>query len=375
MEELCTRKCDKCKEIITIEKKNISNVLIFEGKYYHSKCFVEFAEECATSKRRKPEKWRNALEKVPQLEVETKTKLEWRFNRDDLIDWLLNHYNIRVVPTQFWKTVTDLERGIYKKQQCNPIDMGMLLDVWKWAQNKLDIIAVGNKTNHKGPENDGARLMYDLAIVVQEVPNFFTCQRTTQILESEHNENVFLTYTEIKSKIKKDIYEDKRMTMIPPNMLYMKSGIYGIYVEGVCVYIGKSTNLFERIKEHEFMIVNFDRIDTNIGTNKKYKILHSVHNIIPYAIYVKPILVQIEYNEEELSILESIYIKKYLPYFNIAIPNDNGSIDCYTTYSESVDDFAKWVWDHGAYNVQNEPWAKLNDLSEQCEDYDFELPT
>lgn len=174
-----------------------------------------------------------------------------------------------------------------------------------------------------------------------------------------------LTYEDIKEVVKLGIAKDKNKLPLQMSILDGKSGIYGIYIDGVCVYIGKSTNLLARIMEHEVMILHPDKIDMNDMTNKKYKMLNDICCKYLCDMYIKPILVQIEYDSDELSMLESAYIKKYLPYFNIAIPNHNCSIDYYKEYSESIDDFAIWVYDHGACYVGGESWAELNGLNKK----------
>lgn len=177
-----------------------------------------------------------------------------------------------------------------------------------------------------------------------------------------------LTYEDIKKIVRKTIEKTKNKMPLDVSILDGKSGIYGIYVDGICVYIGKSSNLLERIKEHEFMILNYDKLDMDDKTNKKYKMLYNICSIHPHFIYVEPIVVQVEHNSDELSMLESMYIKRYLPYFNIAIPNCDGSIDYYKEYSESIEDLTEWVFESGAYFAGTKPWVKVNDIGEKIEE-------
>ena len=166
------RKCAECKKMIKIDRDNITGILKFQDKYYHTECFKEMTTHKAASKRGKPEMWQNALDNVVVLETETKKILESSIAKDDLNEWLLKNYDIVAVPTRFWQMVADLERGIYKGKMCRPTSMQTLLGTWKWGQRQLDSIARSNKANHKGPQNDEKRLVYDLAILVQKVPSY-----------------------------------------------------------------------------------------------------------------------------------------------------------------------------------------------------------
>ena len=124
------------------------------------------------------------------------------------------------------------------------------------------------------------------------------------------------------------------------------AGIYAITVHNVYVYIGKTYDLLHRILEHNLMIFHPEVYD--IG-DIKYKMLGKLYeDDTKYGepilnVVVKPILRQEEYNEEDLSMLEAVYIRRFLPYFNIAIPKLDGSIDYYKYYSTSIDDLLDYI--------------------------------
>ena len=130
------------------------------------------AEEKAASKRGKPQMWQDALDRVWELEAETKKMLEHYFARDALNVWLLENYDIAMIPSRFWQIVADLEIGKYKGQRCKPVKISDLCECWKWGQQNLNKIAVNNRMSHKGPENDTDRLRYDLAILITKYPLF-----------------------------------------------------------------------------------------------------------------------------------------------------------------------------------------------------------
>ena len=176
MNKIITRKCACCKGVIEIDKRNISNVVCFQGKYYHYDCFEDMASEKAASRRGKPQMWQEALDHIWEIEADTKKMLEQFIAKDELNTWLLNNYDIVTVPSYFWQLVSDLEGGMYKRKRCKPVSVGTLCECWKWGQQNLNKIAINNKMNHKGPGDDVDRLRYDLAILISKYPLFLKQQ-------------------------------------------------------------------------------------------------------------------------------------------------------------------------------------------------------
>ena len=183
--DVVTRKCACCKGVIDICKNNISDIVCFQDKYYHYKCFISMAEEKAASKRGKPQMWQDALDSIWELEAETKKMLAHYFARDELNTWLLEHYDITVVPSRFWQVVADLEVGKYKGGRCKPVGVDVLYGCWKWGQRKLNEIDQYNKSQHKGPKDDSARIMYDLAVLVGKVPNYLAYKEKQKVAQNE----------------------------------------------------------------------------------------------------------------------------------------------------------------------------------------------
>ena len=166
------RKCGGCSEIIEIHRSNISDVLYYKNKYYHSKCFCEIAEKRSKAKIKTAPEWQTALDNLCELEIDTRKMLESAWVKDDLNDYLLSNYDIAAVPTRFWQIVADLGNGTYKGKKCKPVSMETLLGAWKWGQRKLNKINANNKTIHKGPTNDADRVVYDLAILIGHVGDY-----------------------------------------------------------------------------------------------------------------------------------------------------------------------------------------------------------
>lgn len=185
MAEAIERKCACCKEAITIDKNSIDDVLQYKGKYYHLSCFETMATEKAASKRGKPAEWQAALDNLQELKNETKSMIEHAWAKDDLNDWLLKHYDIATVPSRFWQMIAELEQGKYKGKKCKPIKVETILGTWQWGQKKLNSIATYNKQMNKGPKDDNARLVYDLAILIQKIPLFLAHQEKQKATKEE----------------------------------------------------------------------------------------------------------------------------------------------------------------------------------------------
>ena len=166
------RKCGGCSNAIEINRNNISDILYYKNKYYHSKCFCEIAEKRSSAKRSTAVEWKEALDNLWELEIDTRKMLESSWIKDDLNEHLLSNYDIAVVPTRFWQIVADLGNGTYKGKRCKPVSMETLLGAWKWGQKRLNGINAKNKTNHTGPKNESDRVVYDLAILIGHIGDY-----------------------------------------------------------------------------------------------------------------------------------------------------------------------------------------------------------
>lgn len=192
MERKLERKCNACKSIIEIDRSNVQGVVYYKKLYYHTVCFCQLAEKRSTLKSGKVTEWKNALDNVSELEREAKEIITHnravqptiKRDTDDLNDYLLKQYNVKAISNaRFWMAVNELQNGIYKGRRCKKVPVDTLLDAWKWGQRHLDEINKTNKRNHKGPEDDYARIPYDFAILVSKIPNYLAYKAKQ---EAEH---------------------------------------------------------------------------------------------------------------------------------------------------------------------------------------------
>ena len=90
MQHYISRKCNKCKDGIIINKESIDNVIYFNGKYYHKECFIQVANLRIQSHRGKYKDWQNALDHIDDIQQKTKSLLQEYIYKDMLNYYLLN---------------------------------------------------------------------------------------------------------------------------------------------------------------------------------------------------------------------------------------------------------------------------------------------
>ena len=185
MPDIITRKCQECPQPIEIDMSNIDNVVFYKIGYYHKTCFCDLAKQKAASKRGKPADWQYALDNVSELEIDAKNRLEYPFIKDSFNEYLINNYNVVAVPDRLWEVVGALGKGIYKRKKCKPIPLKIIYEAWQWGQHKLNKINTQNKMSHQGPSNDEDRILYDLAVLVNKIPNYLSHKAKVEAQQAE----------------------------------------------------------------------------------------------------------------------------------------------------------------------------------------------
>lgn len=184
------RKCNFCKQPIEIHRDNPSGVICYKKLYYHTSCFRELAEQNSQKTRGKPKEWKEALDGISELEMETKELMRnyWgnKEAKDALNDYLLSQYNVTTIgDARFWQVVASLNNGMYKNKRCKKVPTQTLLEAWEWGQRKLNDINKRHKMNHSGPKNDNERILYDLAVIVNKIPEYLAYKAKQEAVKSE----------------------------------------------------------------------------------------------------------------------------------------------------------------------------------------------
>lgn len=185
MPDIIVRKCKACPQPIEIDLNNIGNIVFYKTSYYHKTCFCDLAKRRAESKKGKYAEWQYALDNVSELETDAKDRLEYPAVKDNFNEYLLKNYNVMAVPDRLWEVAAALEKGIYKRKKCKPISIKILHEAWQWGQHKLNKINIQNKMSHKGPTSDEERILYDLAILVNKIPNYLSHKSKLEALQAE----------------------------------------------------------------------------------------------------------------------------------------------------------------------------------------------
>ena len=205
-----TRKCTKCKKVIEFDLDNISGIVRYNNLFYHSDCFVEYCQGRA-AKSGSPV-WQKYIDDMSPFENAAKEKINYKTTKDDFNDYLIKHYNVTAVPDRFWNVVAELENGSYKKKKCNPVSTQILFDAWRWGQLKLDGVNRRNKAAKKGPKTDAERLPYDLAILVQHIPDYLKAKAKIEAEEAERaaqeKEKIKIDYNKVHVKQENNGLED-----------------------------------------------------------------------------------------------------------------------------------------------------------------------
>lgn len=190
--------CNRCKVDIEIDRKNSCGAVFFKKRYYHQNCFCELCREKASSNRSLLS-WQEILDDISVYQNDVIPNINYRFAKDDLNEWILNHYDVKKLPNRFWNVVADLENGT----GCNPVPTKLLFETWRWGQKKLDAINRKNRIAKKGPTTDAQRVNYDLAIVLKHVPDYEKYLAKLAVEEAERiareKERVKINYNNIHS--------------------------------------------------------------------------------------------------------------------------------------------------------------------------------
>lgn len=200
-----TRTCTKCKNKIEFDLDNISGIVRFNNLFYHSECFVEYCKGRA-AKSSSPI-WQKHIDNMTPFENAAKEMISYKRNKDDLNEWILNHYDISSLPKRFWNVIAELENGIYNSKKCKPVSTELLFNTWRWGQKNLDKISRRNRMANKGPKTDAERINYDLAIIISHVPDYLKVKSKHDAEEAERRarekEKIKINYNNITSALTK----------------------------------------------------------------------------------------------------------------------------------------------------------------------------
>ncbi len=107
-----------------------------------------------------------------------------------------------------------------------------------------------------------------------------------------------------------------------------EAGIYGICIDGICVYVGQSINLLHRMADHQYWAVYEPNNSPNYAL---YKLMHEALKRKIKVSFVFFVLIDHQMKSQAkttmLNMLESEIIHSKLPIANKIIPDANGNME------------------------------------------------
>lgn len=178
------RKCGCCGEYLYITKNNIDNVIYYDKKTYHSRCFTNLCQDRICNGRSNVSKrWEQIYKNLETIKKDTYSHYELMIECDDIFNFIKDFYGLTVVSSTIWTKLDSIYNGTFKGMSIG-IPPSDLLDMWKRKADMLNNIAKQNETKgtYLQPEN---RVIYDLSILVNKYDSYLRWKEKQKILEVE----------------------------------------------------------------------------------------------------------------------------------------------------------------------------------------------
>ena len=178
------RKCACCKADISISTNNLNEVIYYDKKTYHSKCFIEMCEK--RSKMKRPdvaEKWKYVLNKLDTIRSESYSHFNIAIIKEAIFMFIKEAYDISIIPTSVWKKLGNIYSGTYKGMGTG-IPPEHLFDMWKQKIDMLNTLANNNIKKGRAMALD-QRINYDLSVLINKYDKYLKWLEKQKVLEAE----------------------------------------------------------------------------------------------------------------------------------------------------------------------------------------------
>ncbi len=198
------RKCTECKEYIQLEKfikyeKVEDEFLYYKDKLYHCECL---------KKKLKSKKIGKMIDEdiivlIDGLRDESYNHAMDVLIRNHLYKYLMDHYDVIMLPTYIYAKMEQLFTGTYKNMT-KPMKASHILDMFQRRQSQLD------KIYHKEKLDGISRINYDLAVLIGKYNNYLDWieKSKNEIVKTEafikNSRNIELDKVTISKKSKQD---------------------------------------------------------------------------------------------------------------------------------------------------------------------------
>lgn len=191
------RKCFECKEDIIFDRDNLDQIIKFENSFYHYDCFINTCTRKSKRNNASP-KWGLALKDLESIKESTKKDLDIALTKDEIYQFMLANYDVKVIPTSIFNKLEDIYHGRWRGLACciPPED---LLDMWQRKMDYLTKVKMRNIT--LGKEMDGAKqINYDISVLINKYDSYLKWKEQNKIIEQETNK----VHTEILKTVDLD---------------------------------------------------------------------------------------------------------------------------------------------------------------------------
>lgn len=178
------RKCAYCGDCISISNNNISEVIYYDKKTYHSKCFLDICQK--RSKRKDvSEKWLSVLNNLSEIKKQSYSHFTQAITKEEIFEFIKSTYSITIIPSTVWQKLASIYDGTFKGMS-EGIPPEHLLDMWQRKIKMLNDIAYSNQLKGK-KMTPQQRISYDLSILINKYDSYLGWLERQKILETQNN--------------------------------------------------------------------------------------------------------------------------------------------------------------------------------------------
>lgn len=178
------RKCACCKADILVSAISLNEVIYYDKKTYHSKCFMEMCEK--RSKMKRPdvsEKWKYVLNTLDMIRNDTYAHFDVAIIKEAIFLFIKESYDISIIPTSVWQKLGNIYSGTYKGMGIG-IPPEHLIDMWKQKIDMLNTLANNNLKKGRAMTSE-QRINYDLSVLINKYDRYLQWIDKQKVLEAE----------------------------------------------------------------------------------------------------------------------------------------------------------------------------------------------
>lgn len=180
------RVCSECGNIISIQRGMYDNIIYFDKKYYHKNCFVSMCKRKSEKKNTLP-KWKDALENLDKIILDTKEVIDTAFYKDDIYNLIHSFYDLSVITTRIFQKLDEIYSGTFKGLSV-AIPPSDLYDMW--IRKKKYLLKVRADNIRKGKTFSGdQQVIYDLSILVNKYDSYLRWKEQQKIIEQKNEDS------------------------------------------------------------------------------------------------------------------------------------------------------------------------------------------